>query len=147
MIKLKFGPFSELNWNIPMNTPPFNKALLHHGIEVVKSGQDVSFCDIHTKLEDGPVIAFDRRDTSALTPEAIKRGEENQNVIGYAIPCLALETEKSTAGHAYDYKGNWPPRTDKPIKPVTTMLWNRLGIPWTKNLPTPEKDIKASPIS
>jgi len=148
MLKLKFGEITEDNMNRPMNSKDFNKALLSYGIEVVEQKQDVSFCDIHQPLESGPIIAWDRRSTSLLTPRAREKGENNNNVIGFCIPTLALEPEKSIALKVYDYGEEGYLGSKKPIEVISPFIWWHLICkPWTKKIerrPLPEKDLRAS---
>lgn len=148
MLKLKFGPFAESYMNDPMNSKDFNQALQQFGINVVKEGHNVSFCEIHRPLEQGPVIAWDRRATSLLTPQARERGEEDDNVIGYCIPSLALEPEKSIALENYDYGEQGYLKSKKPVEVISPFIWwHLLCKPWTKDIkrePDKNRDIRAS---
>ena len=144
MLRLKFGPFVEANWNHPMNTAGFNGACREFGVEVVTDNEDVIFQDIHYCLGeiDRPTIVFDRHDTSRVTPVALSV-ESNPHVLGYCLPLLAKQPELSIAKHIYNGGVEYPFPV-KPVRVVSTMLWNRMFQAWTRSIEIPQKTIRAS---
>ena len=143
MLKLRFGPFAESNWNVPMNTPGFNNAIRELGIEVVKNGEDVLFQDIcYLGPVQQPTIAWMRCDTSRILPEALVF-EDDPNLLGFCVPMLAVEPDQSIAIPVHNGGDDFELPT-KPVGVITTMLWNRMRQGWTRSIEIPEKRIRAS---
>ncbi len=143
-MKLKIGTFKNNNYK-PVTTPELVNAISDFGIEVVQSGHDVTIRDIYEGPLDEPTIGYDRLDTVLLTPAAYERGEENKNLLGYLLPCLALEEEKNKCPCYFNnYSVDEYTGSKKPIDSMNNWIWVVLRQPWAQSLSKPKQDIRAS---
>jgi len=147
MLKLRFGRFVESNWNHPMNKASFNNAVREFGIEIVTEGEHILFEDTNClkgdRPPDRPTIAWERLDTSRITPGSMFL-DNDPNIIGFCVPFLALQPELSIAKEVYN-NGQEYPLPSKNIGVITTMLWNRMERDWASRLEIPKtKRIRAS---
>lgn len=110
-------------WNIPFCLPEFAHALKAHNVELVDRGQDLTLATL-TVTEDieGPTIIFMRADTSWFMP-ACHRWLDHPDVIGFAMPLVAADPHQSISQHVWHTSIRL---TDKPVIPITGMLWQLL---------------------
>ena len=104
----------ELQWWTPMDSEGFVNALADYGIELVEGKPDVVFASSRVDPTDYPTIVLDQWDTSGLTKKTWEKWRDH-NVVAFVCPIFDPQ------------RNQW--EKEKPIKALTTMLW-QCWEPW-----------------